>query len=82
MWVDEKLGIAAHGRMWCIYVPYVHNPEGTCKILQTQIKKEMVVLETRHGYARFINDDETTAVLDSKGKKLYSPVTCVFNSCQ
>ena len=37
--VDGKLRVAAHGFMWYIYMPYVHNPESAWKNLQTRLKK-------------------------------------------
>ena len=36
---DGKLHVAVHGRMWYIYVPYVHNTESVLKILRTKLKK-------------------------------------------
>ena len=46
MEVYGKLRIAAHGRMWYIYiyVAYVHNPEVHGRFDRLNLKKEMVVL--------------------------------------
>ena len=40
--LSGKLRIAAHGRIWHIFILYVlsvQNPESTRKVLQTQLKK-------------------------------------------
>ena len=57
-----------------MYVPNVHNPASARRILRIQLNSEMVVMETIHRYARYINEEEMAVDLKAKGRK--SGSTC------
>ena len=42
-----KLRIASHAGIWCVYVPYIHNPGVHGRFYELNIKKEMVILENK-----------------------------------
>ena len=70
--MDGKLGIALHMRYISVYMPYVHNLESARvhgRFYVLALKKDMVVMETHHGYARVVNDEENGCRFEGQRKE-------------